>query len=172
MGTPSRADSPSDMSVQREFLTFKLGREEFGLEILKVQEIRSYGAVTRIPNSPDFVKGVINLRGTIVPIVDLRMKFSLETIEYDDFTVVIMLNFSGRTIGVIVDAVSDVIGLSAGNVQPAPEFSTVFASEYLIGLATVEQRMIILVDIEKLLTQHDVALPNEVSAQVEESYHV
>lgn len=166
------ASSSRDLGLQREFLTFKLGQEEFGLEILKVQEIRSYDLVTRIPNSPIFVKGVINLRGAIVPILDLRMKFGLESIEYDEFTVVIVLNFSGRTIGVIVDTVSDVVGLNAGEIRPTPEFSTVFAGEYLIGLATVEQRMVILVDIEKLLTQQDVALPNEASAQVEETYHV
>ena len=168
----SSVSAISDMSIEQEFLTFKLGAEEFGLEILKVQEIRSYDAVTRIPNSPNFVKGVINLRGAIVPILDLRMKFNLDAIEYDEFTVVIVLSFAGRTIGVIVDAVSDVIGLNASEIQPAPEFSAVFASEYLIGLATVDQRMIILVDIEKLLTQHDVALPNEVAAQLEETYHV
>lgn len=162
----------SDAGMQREFLTFKLGREQFGLEILKVQEIRSYDDVTRIPNSPNFVKGVVNLRGAIVPILDLRMKFNLEAIEYDEFTVVIVLNFAGRTIGVIVDGVSDVVALSAGDIQPAPDFSTVFSGEYLIGLATVEQRMIILVDIEKLLTQHDVSLPNEVSAQLEQAHHV
>lgn len=166
------ASSSVDVGLQQEFLTFKLGREEFGLEILKVQEIRSYDAVTRIPNSPNFVKGVVNLRGAIVPILDLRMKFGLESIEYDEFTVVIVLNFPGRTIGVIVDTVSDVVGLSAAEIQPPPEFNTVFAGEYLIGLATVEQRMIILVDIEKLLTQQDVALPNEATAQVEETYHV
>lgn len=163
-----KASTATGPSIEKEFLTFKLGQEEFGLEILKVQEIRSYDVVTRIPNSPDFVKGVINLRGSIVPILDLRMKFNLEQIEYDQYTVVIVLNFPGRTLGVVVDAVSDVIGLSDEQIQPAPELSAVFSGEYLLGLATVEQRMIILVDIESLLTQQDAALVNEVSAQAEE----
>lgn len=172
MQQPDNISALASEPVERQFLVFRLGREEFGLEILKVQEIRSYDAVTRIPNSPNFVKGVFNLRGAIVPIIDLRMKFNLETTEYGPSTVVIMLNFSSRTIGVIVDGVSDVIGLDADSIQPVPEFSTIFSNEYLIGLATVAQRMIILIDIEKLLTQHEVALPNEITAHVEEAHHV
>lgn len=156
-------------TARKEFLTFRLGQEEFGIEILKVQEIRSYNVVTRIPNSPNFVKGVINLRGAIVPILDLRMKFNLEQIAHDEFTVVVILNFPGRTIGVIVDAVSDVIGLGETEIQPAPEFSAAFSAEYLLGLATVEQRMIILVDIEKLMTPQDMLLANDVRQQAEET---
>lgn len=159
-------------AARKEFLTFRLGQEEFGIEILKVQEIRSYNVVTRIPNSPNFVKGVINLRGAIVPILDLRMKFNLEQIAYDEFTVVVILNFPGRTIGVIVDAVSDVIGLGETEIQPAPEFSASFSAEYLLGLATVEQRMIILVDIEKLMTPEEMLLANDVRQQAEEKHCV
>lgn len=160
----------AELSVadKKEFLTFKLGAEEFGLEILKVQEIRSYDNVTRIPNAPSFMKGVINLRGTIVPILDMRMKFNLQSIEYNEFTVVIVLNFTGRTIGVIVDAVSDVIGLNDEEIRSAPEFSAIFSAEYLLGLASVDQRMIILVDIEKLMTQQELASACDVPMAVEE----
>ena len=154
--------------AQQEFLTFTLGSEEFGLEILKVQEIRSYDAITKIPNAPGFLQGVINLRGVIVPIVDMRMKFNLPKIEYNEFTVVIVLNFSGRTMGVVVDTVSDVIGLSKEEIKPAPEFSKLFATDYLLGLATVEQRMVILVDIERLMTHQELAVLDDVPVQTKE----
>src|SRR4051812_11574072 len=101
----------------QEFLTFTLGDEEYGVDILKVQEIRSYELVTAIANSPDFIKGVINLRGVIVPIVDLRIKFNLPKVEYSEFTVVIILNLAERVIGVVVDSVSDVVSFIPGNIK-------------------------------------------------------
>ena len=142
----------------QEFLTFALGREEYGIEILKVQEIRSYEAVTRIANAPAFIKGVVNLRGIIVPIVDMRIKFSLGEPDYNEFTVVIILNVAGRIVGMVVDSVSDVISLSAEQIRPAPEFSSAFDVRYITGLGTVDQRMLILVDIEKLMSSSDMAL--------------
>ena len=143
---------------RQEFLTFTLGKEEYGIEILKVQEIRSYEAVTTIANAPEFIKGVVNLRGTIVPIVDMRIKFSLGTADYTQFTVVIILNVAGRVVGMVVDSVSDVIALMPEQIRPAPDFSSSFDVRYITGLGTVDQRMLILVDIEKLMSGSDMAL--------------
>ena len=144
-----------------EYLTFTLGREEYGIDILKVQEIRGYEAVTRIANAPPFIKGVINLRGVIVPIVDLRIKFNLGEPSYDQFTVVIILNIGKRVMGIVVDGVSDVIQLASDNLHPAPEFGSVLDTRYLLGLGTVEQRMIIMVDIEQLMTSQEMALMDQ-----------
>ncbi len=147
----------SDASVG-EYLTFVLGSEEYGIEILKVQEIRGYDAVTKIANTPDFIKGVINLRGTIAPIVDLRVRFNLGNVEYNEFTVVIILNLSGRIMGIVVDGVSDVIALSAGQIRAVPDLVATIDTKYLVGLGTVENRMLILVDIERLMTSQEMAL--------------
>lgn len=147
-----------------EFLTFTLGREEYGIDILKVQEIRGYDAVTTIANTPDFIKGVINLRGTIVPIVDMRIKFNLGDVKYDQFTVVIILNVAGRVVGMVVDGVSDVITLARDQVKPAPEFSSTLDTCYILGLGTAEERMIILLDIEKLMTSRDMELMDDAAA--------
>jgi purine-binding chemotaxis protein CheW len=143
---------------RHEFLAFTLGQEEYGIDILKVQEIRGYEAVTRIANVPEFIKGVVNLRGTIVPIVDLRIKFNLGQPTYDEMTVVIILNLAGRVIGAVVDTVSDVINLSAGQIQPPPDLGLAFETRYLVGLGTYADRMVILVDIEKLMSSAEMAL--------------
>jgi purine-binding chemotaxis protein CheW len=142
----------------REFLAFKLGSEEYGIDILRVQEIRSYDKPTRIAGTPDFVKGVINLRGVIVPIIDMRIKLKLEAVHYDAFTVVIMLNIGRRVVGMVVDAVSDVITLRSEQLRAPPTFSAGLASEHLLALAAVEQRMLILVDIDKLMSGADIGL--------------
>jgi purine-binding chemotaxis protein CheW len=142
----------------RELLTFTLGGEEYGIDILKVQEIRGYDAVTTIANAPVFIKGVINLRGIIVPIVDMRIKFKLGSITYDETTVVIILNIAKRVVGIVVDGVSDVITLKAEEIKPAPEFGATLDTQYLMGLGTVGERMIILVDIEKLMSSRDMEL--------------
>ena len=154
-------DKPAT-GVQQEFLTFTLGQEEYGIEILKVQEIRSYEAVTTIANAPEFIKGVVNLRGTIVPIVDMRIKFKLGVADYTQFTVVIILNVAGRVVGMVVDSVSDVIALGTEQIRPAPDFSSSFDVKYITGLGTVDSRMLILVDIEKLMTSSDMALVDSV----------
>ena len=144
--------------ASRELLTFTLGREEYGIDILKVQEIRGYDAVTTIANAPEFIKGVINLRGIIVPIVDMRIKFKLGNVSYDETTVVIILNVANRVVGMVVDGVSDVIILKAEQVKPAPEFGAGLDTKYLQGLGTVDERMLILVDIEKLITSSEMEL--------------
>jgi len=142
----------------REFLTFTLGDEEYGVDILKVQEIRGYDTVTKIPDAPDFIKGVINLRGTIVPVVDLRIKFKLGKADYDAFTVMIILNIDKRVVGVVVDSVSDVMHLSPDQIRPSPEFGGAMDTRFITGLGTLDDRMLILVDIEKLLRAQDMAL--------------
>jgi len=142
----------------RELLTFTLGSEEYGIDILKVQEIRGYEAVTTIANAPEFIKGVINLRGIIVPIVDMRIKFKLGSVTYDQTTVVIILNISNRVVGMVVDGVSDVTALKPEEIKPAPEFGSGLDVQYLQGLGTVDDRMIILLDIEKLMTSRDMEL--------------
>jgi purine-binding chemotaxis protein CheW len=149
----------------REFLAFRLGQEEYGIDILKVQEIRGYDAVTGIANAPDYIKGVINLRGNIVPIVDLRIKFRLASAEYSDLTIVIILNIARRMIGVVVDSVSDVIALKAEQIRPAPRFGAALDTEFMMGLGTVDERMLILVDIEKLMSSSEMGLIETVEAR-------
>lgn len=136
---------------KREFLSFRLGSEEYGIDILCVQEIRDYETPTRMANVPAFIKGVINLRGSIVPIVDLRIKFDLGSAAYDAFTVVIILNVANRVIGVVVDAVSDVMTLAPEQILPAPTLTTSLDTQYVTGLGTIDERMLILVDIEQLM---------------------
>ena len=156
--TSAAPAEPAAPTALREFLAFKLGAEEYGIDILRVQEIRSYERPTRIAGTPDFVKGVINLRGVIVPIVDLRIKLRMDNVHYDAFTVVIVLNIGRRIMGVVVDAVSDVITLQSEQLRPPPTFSAGLAGEHLLALATMEQRMLILVDIDKLLSGADIGL--------------
>lgn len=154
----------ADDGFVQEFLTFTLGSEEYAMDILKVQEIRGYNAVTSIANAPKFIKGVINLRGVIVPIVDLRIKFGVGHVEYTAFTVVIILNLGSRVVGVVVDSVSDVIALPAEQIHPAPDFSATVGMTYILGLGTVEDRMLIIIDIERLMLSSEMALVDDVAA--------
>lgn len=147
-----------------EYLTFTLGPEEYAIDILKVQEIRGYESPTLIANAPPFIKGVINLRGVIVPIVDLRIKFNLGTPDYTPFTVVIILNVAARVVGVVVDSVSDVISLLPDEIKATPEFSASFDTKYILGLATFDGRMMIVTDIERLMTSADMALVDAAAA--------
>lgn len=150
-------------TVGQEFLIFTLGNEEYGIDILKVQEIRGYDQVTRIANTPAFIKGVTNLRGVIVPIIDLRVKFAQQDVSYDENTVVIVLNFGQRVVGIVVDGVSDVLSLTTDQIRPAPEFAVTLATEYLTGLGSLGERMLILVDIEKLLSSEEMSLVDNVA---------
>ena len=156
-----RSVSSDDAGYAQEFLTFTLGGEEYAIDILKVQEIRGYDAVTSIAHAPAFIKGVINLRGTIVPIVDLRVKFNVGVVEYTPFTVTIILNVGGRVVGMVVDAVSDVLAIDAGKILPAPDFSSSFDTRYIHGLSSIDERMLIVVDIERLMLSADMALFDE-----------
>lgn len=138
-----------------EFLTFTLGEEHYGVDILKVQEIRGYDAVTRVPDAPDYIKGVINLRGTIVPVIDLRLKLRLKKARYDSFTVMIVLNVEERVVGIVVDGVSDVVPLAAGQIRPTPEFGAAVDTRFISGIGTLDEQMLILLDIETLLDSAD-----------------
>ncbi|ARB46716.1 MULTISPECIES: chemotaxis protein CheW [Alloalcanivorax] len=146
----------------REFLVFSLGDEEYAIDILKVQEIRGYENVTRIANAPDFIKGVANLRGVIVPIVDLRLKFRLASADYTQQTVVIVINIGTRVVGIVVDQVSDVMTLTAEQIKPPPEFGISLPLDYIHGLGNLEERMLVLVDIERLLTSEELAIVERV----------
>ena len=147
-----------------EFLAFTLGKEEYGIDILKVQEIRGYENVTRIANAPEFIKGVVNLRGIIVPIVDMRIRFKLAAPTYDQFTVVIILNIGGRVVGMVVDSVSDVTQLAPEQIKPAPEMGTLMNTDYLIGLGTLDERMLILLDIDRLMSNEEMGLIEKASS--------
>ena len=142
----------------REFLTFKLGAVEYGIDILRVQEIRSYEPPTRIAGTPAFVKGVVNLRGVIVPVVDMRLKFNLAHVSYDSFTVVIVLNVGRRVVGMVVDAVSDVITLEPDQLHAVPEFNATIACAHLLAVGSIDERMLILIDIEGLMSSADMGL--------------
>ena len=160
----SRADDASSAAPKKEFLSFKLGQEEYCLDILSVQEIRGYDTVTSIANTPDFIKGVINLRGNIVPIVDMRIKFRLSEARYDTTTIVIILNLNKKMIGIVVDSVSDVIALPVEAIREAPRFGSAINTEFISGMATVDGNMLIVVDIQKLLSSDDLQLIDQVAA--------
>lgn len=143
---------------EQEFLSFKLGSEEYGIDIQQVQELRSYEAVTKIANTPDYIKGVVNLRGIIVPILDLRLKFQTDTVRYDEFTVVIIINLNGKLSGIVVDSVSDVVRLQADQIQPPPALDQNSDANYLLGLGTLDERMLIVVDIRKMIATNELNL--------------
>lgn len=157
LSTPTQR-STSATANAAEYLTFRLGQEEYGIDILRVQEIRSYEQPTRMAHAPEFIKGVIDLRGVIVPIVDLRLKLQCETADYTDFTVVIILNVGGTVLGAVVDAVADVVALPAEAIKPAPQFQGRVDSSFVRGIATVGERMLIVVDIESLLSSSEMGL--------------
>ena len=154
---------------EREFLTFVLGQEIYALDILTVKEIRSYAPVTPIANAPNYVKGVLNLRGDIVPILDLRMKFDVGTPTYDEFTIVIMLHIQTRIIGIVVDEVSDVFTVDSSTIQPPPEFGIGFDNTYLEGLIEANGLMTIIVNINKLMTSSDIGIFTQIDIQPEET---
>ncbi|KRG39424.1 chemotaxis protein [Stenotrophomonas pictorum JCM 9942] len=138
-------------STGGEYLSFTLGNEHYGVDILKVQEIRGYDSVTRVPDAPHYIKGVINLRGTIVPVIDLRLKLRLDEARYDAFTVMIVLNVEDRVVGIVVDSVSDVIPLTGDQIRPTPEFGAAVDTRVISGIGTHDDKMLILLDIETLL---------------------
>ena len=154
----NKASAEAANQGSAEFLTFRLGAEEYGIDILRVQEIRSYEEPTRIANSPHFIKGVVNLRGVIVPVVDLRIKLGCEKVEYNGFTVVIVLNVKGRVVGAVVDSVSDVLELPRDQIKPSPDMSSSVDTAFITGIASVGERMLILMDIEALMSSADMGL--------------
>jgi purine-binding chemotaxis protein CheW len=161
MEVAERVNENIAASGVREYLTFRLDQEEYGIDILKVQEIRGYEPPTRIANAPSFLKGVVNLRGTIVPIVDMRLKFNCSKAEYSSFTVVIILNLGTRIVGIVVDSVSDVMELPPGSIKPAPEVESGIHAGCILGLGSVGDRMLILMDIGKLMAGADMGLAGD-----------
>lgn len=157
LGVLADTATPDERNIA-EWLTFKLGTEEYGIDILSVQEIRSYEKVTRIVNAPAMIKGVINLRGVIVPIVDMRIRFNLETVSYDDFTVVIVLNIGQQVIGMVIDGVSDVVTLEPEQMKPAPVMSNGIGIDHLMAIGSVDQRTLLLLDIQKLMRSDEMGL--------------
>lgn len=157
MGAMEKMDQLNSSSA-REYLTFRLDQEEYGIDILKVQEIRGYEPPTRVADAPGFIKGVVNLRGTIVPIVDMRLKFNCSKAEYNSFTVVIILNLRNRIVGIVVDSVSDVMELPPEALKAAPEIDSVIDSSAVLGLGSLADRMLILLDIERLMSAPDMGL--------------
>ena len=153
--------APAHTAAHGEYLTFRLGAEEYGIDILRVQEIRSYEQPTRIANAPAFLKGVVNLRGVIVPIVDLRLKLGCDSAEYNHFTVVIVLNVRGRVVGAVVDSVSDVLELAGEAIRPAPQLNATIDASYITGIGSVADRMLILMDIEALMSSNDMGLMDD-----------
>jgi purine-binding chemotaxis protein CheW len=141
-----------------QYLTLRLGDEDYAIDIMRVQEIRSYEEPTRMANSPAFIKGVVNLRGVIVPIVDLRMKLNVSKVDYNEFTVVIILNIRGSVIGAVVDAVSDVVTLDARTIKPAPQFESAIDSRFILGLAHIGDRMLIVMNMEALLSNAELGI--------------
>lgn len=141
-----------------QYLTLRLGDEDYAIDIMRVQEIRSYEEPTKMANSPNFIKGVVNLRGVIVPIVDLRMKLNISKVEYNDFTVVIILKLRGTVIGAVVDAVSDVVNLDANMIKDAPQFESAIDARFILGLATVGERMLIVMNMEALLSNAEMGM--------------
>ncbi len=163
MGLMELIESGSAADV-KEYLSFRLGGEEYGIDILAVREIRAYEKPTRIASAPAFILGVVNLRGVIVPIVDLRIKFGVAEPAYDRSTVVIILNVANRVLGIVVDSVSDVLPLKQEEIRPAPEISSAIEASFIRGLASVNGSLLILVDIDALMTSPDMALVDAAKA--------
>ena len=158
-----RADMIADAEDAKQFLTFKLAGEEYGVGILTVQEIRGWSPVTAIPHSPRWLLGVINLRGVVVPIIDLRIKFDFARADYNEFTVVIILNVGARVIGIVVDGVSDVITLASAQIKPAPSLGDNADTSHIIGFGTLDDRMRILMDVERLMAGADLGAVSKVT---------
>ncbi len=164
LSSAQRSAPPAAAANVAEYLTFRLGEEEYGIDILRVQEIRSYEQPTRMAHAPEFIKGVIDLRGVIVPIVDLRLKLGCEQVEYTDFTVVIILNVGGTVLGAVVDAVADVVALPAQAIKAAPQFQGQVDASFVRGIATVGERMLIVLDIESLLSGAEMGMVRKATA--------
>jgi purine-binding chemotaxis protein CheW len=149
---------------ESQYLTFTLGEEHYGVDILRVQEIKGYTAVTRIPNTPEYIRGVLNLRGTIVPIIDLRTKFGMEKVEATMFTVIVVVVVRDRVMGIVVDAVSDVLNIAVKDVQPPPEFGSKVDTSFIRSIAKAGDKLITLLDIDRVLTESELACTAQTAA--------
>lgn len=149
------SDNTRSEALQSQYLTVNLAHEEYGIDILAVREIRGWTPVTRIPQAPHYVLGVLNLRGAIVPVIDMRLRFGLEREAYGTTTVTVIITVAGRNFGVVVDAVSDVLDVTSDAIRPVPDMGTTVDTEYLKGLTAAGERMVLLLDVDKLLQPHD-----------------
>jgi purine-binding chemotaxis protein CheW len=155
---PNRLGPDHLTAKSGQYLTLRLGTEEYAIEILCVQEIRSYEEPTKMVNSPNFVKGVINLRGVIVPVVDLRIKLNIAKAEFNHSTVVIILNVGGMVVGAVVDGVSDVVTIDAKIIKPAPQFESNIDACFIVGMAQLGKRMLIVMNIQTLMSQTELGM--------------
>jgi purine-binding chemotaxis protein CheW len=153
--SPISKSNDTEKSLTNQFVTFQLGAETYGISILKLNEIIAYQSCTTIPNVPGFIKGVLNLRGIVVPVIDLRERFGMELKDYDQFTVILILDVSGRIMGLVVDMVSDVLTLNSDDVKPRPHFSTGISTEFISGMGIKDKKFIILLDVDKLLSDDE-----------------
>jgi len=153
--SPILKSNDTEKSLTNQFVTFQLGAETYGISILKLNEIIAYQSCTTIPNVPGFIKGVLNLRGIVVPVIDLRERFGMELKDYDQFTVILILDVSGRIMGLVVDMVSDVLTLNSDDVKPRPHFSTGISTEFISGMGIKDKKFIILLDVDKLLSDDE-----------------
>jgi purine-binding chemotaxis protein CheW len=151
------AESSKSQVAAGQFLTFSLGQEEYGIELLKVQEIKGYSAITPIPNTPAHIKGVMNLRGAVIPIVDLRTRFGMDAIEYTQFNVIIVINVGAKIMGLLVDAVSDVLNVASDDIRPAPDFGAHVDTRFISGMASAGDKVAVLLDLDTLLSEADLA---------------
>ena len=158
MEQPETIASRMNLATEgNQYLTFRLAEEEYGVEILKVQEIKGYSAITPIPNTPAYLKGVMNLRGTIVPVVDLRSKFSMAQTDHNQFTVIIVVTVGTKVMGLLVDAVSDVLNIPKGDVQATPDFGGQVDARYINGMAKMGEKLVVLLDIDRVMGGIDAA---------------
>jgi purine-binding chemotaxis protein CheW len=164
MEESATAEKPKSAVSVSQFLTFSLGQEEYGIELLKVQEIKGYSAITPIPNTPHHIKGVMNLRGSVIPIVDLRIRFGMDAIEYTKFHVIILINVGAKVIGLLVDAVSDVLNVGPDDIRPAPDFGAHADTRFISGMASAGDKVAVLLDIETLLSEADLAVSGEANS--------
>jgi purine-binding chemotaxis protein CheW len=152
---PIPKNSDTEKKLTNQFVTFQLGAETYGISILKLNEIIAYQSCTTIPNVPSFIKGVLNLRGIVVPVIDLRERFGMELKDNDQFTVIMILDVSGRIMGLVVDAVSDVLTLNSEDIKPRPHFSTGISTEFISGMGIKDKKFIILLDVDKVLSDEE-----------------
>lgn len=145
---------------EQQFLTFLLAEQEYGLEIFKIKEIRGYSSTTPIPGVPAHVRGVMNLRGTVLPVIDLRMKFGLDAVEYDRFTVIVIALVGEKTVGLLVDAVSDVLMISDDAIRPAPEFGASVETRFIQGMFESRERLVVALNLEQLLNEGELSVPH------------
>lgn len=156
--------TPQTLPDPGEYLSFNLANEHYAISILKVQEIRGYEGVTRVPDTPDYIRGVVNLRGEIVPVLDLRMKLGLKDARYDAFTVMVVIRLGDRSAGIVVDAVSDVVALGADDIRPTPELGAAVDTRFISAIGTAGDQMVILLDIESLIDWADIGEREELPA--------